>query len=549
VVRTTSGSTSADRLIDLQWLTAALGDTVSLDDVVRVTLQAALHLDGVVRVGIAVSRGAGRELSFVSSDEGAVSAAGVRWCTIDGYADVPLAQTVRDGDPVFLPSLADLQASYPHLVERQRSLGTRSLAALPLAIDGHRLGGLLLAYGGEREFDDDERAFLGAFTAQVTQALRRGIAFQAERSTSEQLQRSLMPHSLPDVDGLALGAHYQPGGLNVDVGGDWYDVVPLSDGSVVVSLGDVMGKGISAAIVMSELRAAMRAYALLDPTPGVVLDRLDNLVASLAVEEQIVTAVYGLVAPDRRSMTLSIAGHPPPLLVPASGRPQPVESDVGPTLGLRAGPWPETKVSLSDDVTVLFYSDGLVETRDIDFSRGLSHLCDRITELAPRRRNPRELCARLGELVWRLPVDDDVTILAAALTTSKRQLSGSTELPADASAAGRARRFVRRALADWDVDEEVADRAQLCASELVTNAVIHSGTPSKLTLRLDDACLLVMVQDEGNRGSVRQDDDVDPLRISGRGLALVDALSTAWSAEHSTDGTTVWCELGVSAAE
>src|SRR5436190_11737106 len=110
-------------------------------------------------------------------------------------------------------------------------------------------------------------------TSQVTQALRKGLVYEAEHSTAEQLQRSLMPRTLPDLDGLELGAHYRPGGLNADVGGDWYDVVDLPDGSAAVALGDVMGKGTAAAVMMAEMRSALRAYALLDPAPPVVLER------------------------------------------------------------------------------------------------------------------------------------------------------------------------------------------------------------------------------------------------------------------------------------
>ena len=534
---------TASRLVHLQRLTAALGDAMTPDDVARVGLASALEIDAVVRAGLAVTHGAGRELQFVASDADAISPAGVRWCTIDGLANLPLTQAVRSGVPVFVASLDDLAMRYPDLLERQRGLGTRSMAALPLVTGDQRLGGLLLSFDTECDFDPDEQAFLGAFAAQVTQALRRGLAYQVEQTTSERLQRSLLPQSLPELDGLALGAHYQPGGLGVDVGGDWYDVLELGDGSVAVALGDVMGKGVPAAIVMGHVRSAMRAYALLDPTPGLVLERLDTLVTSLAVPEQIVTLVYGLIDADRRSMTLSVAGHPPPLMVPAAGSPVVLVARVGPPLGLGAGPWPQTRIELPDEAAVLFYSDGLVETRDVDFSDGLDELCQRVAEMDSRRRSPREMCARLGELMWRRDADDDVTMLALTRTARRESRNASEELPADTSATPQARRFVGRCLTEWGVDGEVMETAQLCVSELVTNAVIHSGTPPRVTVRLDDDRLLVLVQDRGSHGVARPAEDHDPMDISGRGLALVAALATAWSAEHSADGTTVWFEL------
>lgn len=192
---------------------------------------------------------------------------------------------------------------------------------------------------------------------------------------------------------------------------------------------------------------------------------------------------------------------------------------------------------------MLFYSNGLVETRRQDLFTGIDLLRDLVERLPTRRRNPRELCARLGELMRTSDADDDVTLLA--VTSASYQPSASLELPADASAAGLARAFLGSVLGSWDVDEDVVETAKLCVSELVTNAVIHSGTTSTLTVRADGEYLLVMVQDRGGRGggSVSQAEDLDPEAISGRGLSLVDALVSAWSSEHSTDGTTVWFEL------
>ncbi len=532
----------------LQRLAAALGDAVSPDDVARVTLASAMGIEGAVRAGMAVSRSADRELEFVSSDADAVGPAGIRWCQIDGLADVPLAEAARKGCGVFLPSLTALGDRYPHLLERQRGLGTRSLAALPLVVDDRRLGALLLSFGTEHDFDVGEQAYHGAFAAQITQALRRGLAYQLEQTTSERLQRSLLPQSLPDIDGLALGSHYHPGGYEVDVGGDWYDVFDLADGSVVVALGDVMGKGVAAAIVMGHVRSAMRAYALLDPTPEVTLGRLDTLVSSLAVAEQIVTVAYGLVHPSRRHMTLSVAGHPLPLCVPTWGPPAEVPAPVGPPLGLGAGPWPSARIDLSEDATILFYSDGLVESRDVAFSDGLRSLTEHIAGMEPRRRNPRELCARLGELMGRPAANDDVTMLGLTSTTHRRVRTATADLPADTSATPRARRFVAGRLAEWGLAGDVVGHAQLCVSELVTNAVIHTGTGPRVTVRLDEECLLVLVQDRGSRGSAHRAEAHDPMDISGRGLLLVDALATTWSAEHSADGTTVWFELATSSA-
>jgi serine phosphatase RsbU (regulator of sigma subunit)/anti-sigma regulatory factor (Ser/Thr protein kinase) len=539
---------AAGRLVLLRRLTAALADAITPDDVASIVLGITAEIDDVARAGLAISHGAGRELSFVSTDEDALMRGAVRWCRIEGLADVPIAEAVRTGRPVLMPTIDDLGARFPHLRERQDGLGTRAMAALPLTTDGTALGGLMLAFGVPQEFRSHDRAFLAAFAAQVAQTLKRALVFEVQQTTSELLQRSLLPESLPELDGLALGAYYAPGGSGVDVGGDWYDVLPLSDGRVMVALGDVMGKGVGAAIVMGQVRAALRAYALIDPEPSVALSRLDGLVAALGVPEQIVTVVYGLVDADRAGLTLAVAGHPPPLLAPPGQPPYDVPLQVGPPLGIGAGPWEQTTVALPADTPLLFFSDGLVETRRLALDDGIDLLRSQIAGLEHRRRNPRELCARLAELMRRPDADDDVTMLAVMSTAGLRLHTATEEFPADTSASPLARRAVARWLTGWGLGEELVETATLCVSELVTNAVIHSGTTPRVTARLDDERLLVLVQDHGSRGAARRAEDHDPSDISGRGLLLVEYLASAWSAEHSADGTTVWFELDLADA-
>jgi serine phosphatase RsbU (regulator of sigma subunit)/anti-sigma regulatory factor (Ser/Thr protein kinase) len=534
----------AGRLLHLQELTAGLSEAMTPDDVARATLGAALRLDGVVRAGLAVNRGAGRELDFVASDDDAVTPAGVRWCHIDGLADVPLTVAVRREQPVLVHSLAELAARFPHLVERQRGLGTRAMAAMPLRAGGRAVGALLLSFGGERTFDEDEQAFLGAVAAQVAQALRRGLAYQVEQTISERLQRSLLPESLPDIPGLQLGAYYRPGGHGVDVGGDWYDVLPLADGSVLVALGDVMGKGVPAAIVMGQVRSAVRAYALLDPDPALVLERLDELIATSATPEQIVTLALALLDPDHRRVRIAVAGHPPPVVVPERGPARLWEVPTGPPLGLRAGPWPTAEGELPSGSTLLLYSDGLVESRSVELAAGIDELLGQVGALEARRRYPREMCARLGAVVPG-DVEDDVTLLAVMNAARRHVRSEVRDLPADPSSSRAARQFVGEQLAAWGLDEDVAATAQLCVTELVTNVLIHAGTPCRVTLHLDEGWLQVLVQDSGRHGVVQRADGHTPLDISGRGLALVEALTAGWSAERSADGTTVWFELEV----
>ena len=528
----------------LRRLSAAIADALTADEVVRAALTTALEIGDVERAGIALSSAGGRQLQFVSTDVEALTATRLRWCVIDAFSDVPLVEAVRHGRDVYARTPGELAAGYPGVAARQRELGTQSLVALALITETEQVGGLMLCFGTEQSFDAEQRWFFSAFAAQVTQALRKGLAYQIQHTTAEQLQRSLMPRSLPDLPGLDLGSYYRPGGLNSDVGGDWYDVIDLPDGQTAVVLGDVMGKGTQAAIVMSEIRAALRAYAVLDPSPSTVLSRLDAYVASHAVAEQLVTVAYGVVAADRRTLTYALAGHPPPLLI-ADGEPAVVLTEgTGSAVGVGAGPWPETTVELGPNALLVLYSDGLVETRHREVYAGITQLAAHVDSIPRRRRQPRDLCSRVAQLMTDDHSADDVTLLAIAVRSAGHTRRAAAPLSADAQAPRAARRFLRDTLGDWGVDEDTVEAAELCVSELVTNAVIHTGASSEVTAQLDPDFLTVTVRDSGGIGAVRRvAAPADPLTVSGRGLGLVEALTTAWSAEHGADGTTVWFEI------
>jgi len=527
----------------LRRVAAVLADAFTADEVVRGALGTVGELPGVVRAGLALTTGGGRQLRFVSTDEDSLTASRVRWCLIDAYAELPVVDVVRSGEDVFAATPGQLEASYRGFASRQRGRGTQSMATLSLATSTQQVGALMVCFDTEQAFDTAQRFLLSALATQVTQALVKGLTYQLRQTTAAQLRRSLLPRSLPALPRLDLGSHYRSGGLNVDVGGDWYDVLQLPDGSTVVALGDVMGKGTPAAVVMGEMRAALRAYAVLDPTPGVVLERMDALAQSLP--EQLLTLVYGVVSPDRSSARIALAGHPAPLLLSADEPVQVLPEGPGSAIGVGAGPWPETTVELGPGRTLLLYSNGLVESRDRELGAGIDELVAHAEGLPTRRRQPRELCGRLAQLMTDERTDDDVTLLAVAVPTQDVRRD-SVLLVGDATAPGEARRFLRETLTRWGLDEDRLDVAELCVSELVTNAVIHSGTLTELTAQLDEEFLTVLVRDQGGTGTVRRapaDADGDPLGVSGRGLMLVDALSSSWAAEHGADGTTVWFEL------
>ena len=533
-------------------LAPALGSAGSLDDIARAALTGLQELPTVVRTAVALTRGGGRQLQFVASDDDRLGPV-LRWCFIDAFDRVPLNDAARTGQDVYLETLEEVQRRYPAIAERQRALGTRSLVALALTAGDESLGALLIAFGAEQAFTPEERHLLTAVAAQVSQALQRERRLGARLSNAQALQRSLQPTDVPQPAGLTVCARFHPGDLATELGGDWYDVFDTADGSSAFVVGDVMGKGVHAAVLMGEIRTALRAYALTDPRPSEVLPLLDRFVSARGDLDHVVTVVYGLVSRDRTRLTWSVAGHPPPILVRADAPPVVLDNFRGPALGLGAGTWHDSAVTLRPRDTVFAFSDGLVRGRQVDVFAGVDQLVGAFGGLPRRRRTPRHLCtearaAMVGTAGW-----DDVTMLAVGTAAGSTAgdadgwgLEARRRFDNERTAPGEARRFVRDQLTAWQVDAEVVELAQLCLSELVTNAVLHGGANSEVTVELDDEVVTVLVTDSGGVDDVRRVESDDPELVSGRGLALVEGLSSSWGSEQTAQGTAVWFELDAS---
>lgn len=540
--------TDVRRLHRLQGLTAALAETMRTDAVALVVLRQAATLPGVVRGGLALLAAGGRELRFLGMHDESLGPERANWCSLDAVADLPLVATTRLGRPLWFPTMEALAARYPGLAEHQGAFGTRAFATVPLRVLDDTLGAVMLCYGVDQPFDEAEQAFLAAFTEQAAHALRRAQAFEEQQATAELLQRTLLPNTLPDLPGLALAAHYEPadGQAGVEVGGDWYDVLPLDGDEVLVVIGDVMGRGITAATVMGQVRSALRAYALLDPSPELVLQRLDRLVSTLGVPEQIVTVLVGVVSADRGSVRLASAGHLPPVLAVPGSSATTVNLPVGPPLGLHEGGRGGADVLLPPGATLVLCTDGLVESRRTAAEEGLAQLADHLDNLRRSSDQPRDLAAGIVAAMTGVGAGDDRALLLMTSTVGRAVRSAHTLLPADTRAPAQARRWLSALLAEWAAPGAVREDAALCLSEIVTNAVIHTRTGPRAGAVLDGRQLVVTVSDSGRRGRAELVDH-DQEDVGGRGLTVVDALCPRWGSEQRSDGTTVWFELDVAA--
>ncbi len=313
----------------------------------------------------------------------------------------------------------------------------KAWVGLPLLTSGASLGALRFSFTRPRQITEEERVFLEALAGQCALALERATLYEREHQTAETLQRSLLPDTLPTVPGIILEARYLPVTRNMEIGGDWYDAFRLPDGRLAVAIGDVMGKGLTAAAGMGRVRNALRALALTDPRPAAVLSGLDRLFLATELAEQVTTVAYLVVDPLTGDSVAGNAGHLPPLLLGKDGPPRLETAEGGTPLGW-ASPRGQYSFRLPPGNTAVLYSDGLVENRKRGLDVGLDELVA-VTAEAPAEiaENPAQL---LNYLVDRMLTgyeqDDDVTVLVVHVPAAGD--AGLAQLPGSPLKKGRA---------------------------------------------------------------------------------------------------------------
>ncbi|WP_052358421.1 SpoIIE family protein phosphatase [Terrabacter tumescens] len=359
---------------------------------------------------------------------------------------------------------------------------------------------------------------------------------QREHQIAETLQRSLLPDRLPDVPGVALAARYVPATADVQIGGDWYDVVQLPGGLLGLAIGDVAGHGLPAAATMVQVRMALRAYALQDPSPPAVMRGVHQLVAQLPVPEM-VTLIYLVFDPATRRIRWSNAGHPPALTV-ADGRGDFLTGALSPPVGVTAdGSFTEASAELPPGATLILFTDGLIERRGVSLTDGLDRLALEASAAAVDDRL-EALCDRLLEtFLDEHHIEDDVAVLAMRAAPS---VDGELDLrlPAQARNLVQVRSALRRWLRESGVSDHDADEVLVACGEACANVVQHaySGRPSAGDLvveaRLDEDHLEVRVRDHGHWRPAAE-------RGGGWGLQLMSALVDDVAVERSPEGTEV----------
>ncbi|MDT0265424.1 SpoIIE family protein phosphatase [Streptomyces sp. DSM 44915] len=446
--------------------------------------------------------------------------------------------------------LAGLPSGSP-MEEAVVSLDIRSMLILPLRARGTTLGLLLISRAGRRTpFDREDLALAAEAAARAAISLDNARLYAREREGALMLQRSLLPRWLPELPGASVSHRYVPSASGAEIGGDWFDVIPLAGGRMAFVIGDVTGHGLRAAATMGQLRTAVRTLATLDLAPSELLRRINDLGEDIAQhpdDPMMATCVYAVYDPATRICTVAKAGHLPPVLVSREApdgrwRARPLELPAGMPLGVSGISFEERRVELPEDTLLVLYTDGLIETRDEDLGVGLSRLCTLLERISGTDVPLGLVCDHLIGALRPNVQDhdsDDVALLIARLGGLPPDQLASWTFAADRQVVREARRAVVRTLRDWGLDELV-DPAELLVSELVTNAVRHARGPVEVRVVRGSSLLIEVtdpVPDPPHERTATPDDE------GGRGLSIVSREARRWGTRSGPAGKTVWFEL------
>ncbi|MFJ1968029.1 SpoIIE family protein phosphatase [Streptomyces sp. NPDC087903] len=530
----------------VQLTTAALAHARTVQDVIDVLkdthglthLGAASLVMGLVEAGRIRLIAEGPEGSFVP---------GTDVTRID--EPYPMSEVVRTLTPRFIESPGEFAERYPILWPHLTGLDITAAAYLPLIVEARPIGAMGLLYNDRSGFSPEDRNVLIALGSSIAQSLQRAMFYEQEKDLATGLQQAMLPRAIPRVPGADVAVRYRSGSLGRDIGGDWYDVIPLPGGRVGAVIGDVQGHDTHAAAVMGQLRIVLKAYATEGHTPATVMARASVFLHELDTD-RFATCLYAEADLSTGVVQVVRAGHIDPLIRRPDGTCRRVSVEGGLPLGLSAEfgrlEYPVATVELDPGHTLVLCTDGLVEQPGADLDDGMRALTALI---ATGPDDIRDLADRLIDVAEERGGDDDVALLllrrlGPGAPRSGGRLQQHVAL-GDAEALTEARHMIRTAVRAWGARDR-ADEIELAADELITNALIHTDGSSVVTLRVlsgGDRRLRVDVEDSSSALPRRR--DAGESGVSGRGLLLVDLLADQWGVEARGGGKCVWCEFVV----
>ncbi|MGW1621670.1 ATP-binding SpoIIE family protein phosphatase [Streptomyces sp. NPDC002172] len=435
--------------------------------------------------------------------------------------------------------------------------GIHSVLLVPLCARGSTLGlAQFLRHRTTAPFDDDDLLLAQEIASRAAVYIDNARQYTHEHSTALTLQRSLLPHHMPEQLAVETASRYLPCGSREGVGGDWYDVIPLSGARVALVVGDVVGRGLHAAATMGRLRTAVRTLADIDLAPDELLTHLDDVVIRLQREEEgadeiSATCLYAVYDPVSRSCSMSSAGHVVPVVATplaaaggagASSEVAFPELSIGPPLGLGGYAFETAQFELQEGSLLALYTDGLIESRTRDVDTALALLCN---TLAGAPVSLEDTCdGLLSALLPGRPVDDIAVLVARTRALDAHHVT-TMDLPSDPAIVSTARTFALDQLTVWGL-EEVAFTTELVVSELVTNAIRYGTGPIQLRLILQSTLTCEVSDTSSTAPHLRRARTFDE---GGRGLMLVAQLTERWGTRYSREGKVIWAEQALTTDE
>ncbi|APU41256.1 SpoIIE family protein phosphatase [Streptomyces sp. TN58] len=562
----------------------ALAEARSTAEVLRVA--ASLSMPGFSPDGLAVFGVAGDRLSVIghhghdAGDEGPFT-------DMPLETDYPAAEVVRTGRAIYLSSPEDYKRRFPATWPLAQRFDRVSWAFLPLIVAGRTMGAWMAAFRQPASFSPDERSVLTTVARMLAQALQRAGVAESERELTTGLQRSMMPQLGPEIPGMRIAARYVPTGGGLQVGGDWYDMIPLPSGRFALVIGDVQGHDVRAAGLMGQLRIAVRAYASEGHRPDAVLSRASRFLAGLCTSQEtaaeedpdarsarFATCLYVECDPRTGTLEVARAGHPDPAVRMTDGTVLMRPTAGGLPLGIVPDTdYPTTRFTLEPGETMMLCTDGLIETGGHDLDTGWARL-RAVLEADPHEAGAHEPghLETLADLLVQAvhgpsshhttgPLadrrEDDIAVVllcregagcgcgappAHPVRPTRRTML--TVAQAEPERIAGARRQVRELLHDW-ADEEQVDSAVLMVSEMVTNVLMHTDGDALLVAEavgdLGGRRLRVEVADSSDELPHKR--HPGEMASSGRGVLLTEMLADAWGVDPRGEGKSIWFEL------
>ncbi|KUN32947.1 serine/threonine protein phosphatase [Streptomyces longwoodensis] len=457
-----------------------------------------------------------------------------------------LAEVLRGVRPVFADAPA-ARAALPELLgEEGQSVVPCGQRAILAPLRGRRrvIGAAVFIRGPERiTFEGDDLLVAAQLATHSALGIDKAVLYDREAYIADELQRTMLPETLPRPTGVRLASRYLPAAETARVGGDWYDAIPLPGSRVALVVGDVMGHSMTSAAIMGQLRTTAQTLAGLDLPPQEVLHHLDEQAQRLGTD-RMATCLYAVYDPVAHRITIANAGHPPPVLLHLGGRAEVLRVPPGAPIGVGGVDFEAVELDAPAGATLLLYTDGLVESRLRDVASGIEQLREKLAATAqltgPDHPPPLEaLCDEVLDMLGPGDRDDDIALLAARFDGIAPSDVAYWLLEPEVSAPREARRLARRALSRWGL-EDLTDSVELLVSEVVTNAVRYATRPVTLRLLRTDVLRCEVGDDVPQLPRLRQARATDE---GGRGLYLVNRLTRRWGATRLSAGKVVWFEL------